>query len=362
MRKMHDYLPGKKGRTEYITGAPRTILKRINPFLEGTLDWRNPAPKVNPPKEDVRYALLQLKGKATVLITPVINRSDDNPKPEVGWQISVISDRNNLHGAKFTPLHKTRTLEYGYMDGKDVQRSIIKSDTVIDDTVRVVDGCVIGSGSEVTSSKLMRAEVGNGSLIKDSSLKSLDTYGRRIVAVGADVFDCEFTGGATLVSETPYYARDYQCIRIADVVVQGGHLKVHNPTGDLLWIRPESWLDGSFSRPIYRAGIFTGDDYAFLLPKNTPDSTLVATRLLAERNVWSSSTLCIDDKGHSGNLNACRCLMWYPLYLKDDPFAIEYIRRAQGKPADAQNPLASITLRMLEEQMVMAVTGTETRD
>ena len=71
MRKRHDYLPGRKGRTEYITGAPRTILKRINPFLGGTLGWRNPAPKVNPPKEDVRYALLQLKGKATVLIAPV---------------------------------------------------------------------------------------------------------------------------------------------------------------------------------------------------------------------------------------------------------------------------------------------------
>lgn len=114
MRKRHDYLPGRKGRTEYITGAPHTILKRINPFLEGTLGWRNPAPKVNPPKEDVRYALLQLKGKATVLIAPVINHTDENPKPEVGWQISVISDRNNLHGVKFTPLHKTRTLEYGY--------------------------------------------------------------------------------------------------------------------------------------------------------------------------------------------------------------------------------------------------------
>lgn len=245
---MHDYLPGKKGRTEYITGTPRTILKRINPFLEGSLDWRNPAPKVNPPKEDVRYALLQLKGKATVLIAPVINHTDENPKPEVGWQISVISDRNNLHGVKFTPLHKTRTLEYGYMDGKDVRRSIINSDTVIDDTARVVDGCVIGSDSEVTSSKLMRVEVGNRSVIKDSSLKSLDTYGRRIISVGADVFDSEFTGGATLVSETPYYARDYQSIRIVDTVVQGGHLKVHNPTDGLLWIRPESWLDGSFSR------------------------------------------------------------------------------------------------------------------
>ena len=149
---------------------------------------------------------------------------------------------------------------------------------------------------------------------------------------------------------------------MADVVVQGGHLKVHNPTDSLLWIHPDSWHSGSFSRPIYRAGIFTGDASSFLLPKNTAESTLVATRLLAERNVWSSSTLCIDDKGHSGNLNTCRCLMWYPLYLKDDPFAIEYVRRAQGKPTDAQNPLASITLRMLEEQMVMTVTGTETRD
>lgn len=355
MRKMHDYLPGKKGRTEYITGAPRTILKHLKPFLEGSLDWRNPAPKVNPPREDVRYALLQLKGKATVLITPVIHRPDDDPKPEVGWQISVISDRNNLHGAKFTPLHQTRTLEYGYMGGKEVTRSIIKGDTVID-TNRVVDGCVIGSGSEVTSSKLMCVEVGNGSVIKDSSLKSLDTYGRRIVSVGADVFDSEFTGGATLVSETPYYARDYQSIRIADVVVQEGHLKVHNPTDSLLWIHPDSWINGSFSRPIYRAGIFT-DGYAFLLPKNTPEATLVATRLLVERNVWSSSTLCIDDKEHAGNLNTCRCLMWYPLYLKDDPFAIEYIRRAQGKPADAQNPLASITLRMLEEQMATSATN-----
>lgn len=361
MRKMHDHLPGRKGRTEYITGAPRTILKRINPFLEGSLGWRHPVPKVNPPKEDVRYVLLQLKGKATVLIAPVINHTDENPKPEVGWQISVISDRDNLHGVKFTPLHKTRTLEYGYMDGKDVRRSIINSDTVLEAN-SIIDGCVIGSGSEVTSSKLMRVEVGNGSVIKDSSLKSLDTYGRRIVSVGADVFDSEFTGGATLVSETPYYARDYQSIRIVDTVVQGGHLKVHNPTDGLLWIRPESWLDGSFSRPIYRAGIFTGEDYTFLLPKNTAESTLVATRLLAERNVWSSSTLCIDDKGHTGNLNACRCLMWYPLYLKDDPFAIEYIRRAQGKPADAQNPLTSITVRMLEEQMVMAVTSAETRD
>lgn len=361
MRKMHDHLPGRKGRTEYITGAPRTILKRINPFLEGSLVWRSPAPKVNPPKEDVRYALLQLKGKATVLIAPVISHTDDNPKPEVGWQISVISDRDNLHGVKFTPLHKTRTLEYGYMDGKDVRRSIIKSDTVIEAN-SLIDGCVIGSGSEVTSSKLMRVEVGNGSIIKDSSLKSLDTYGRRIVAVGADVFDSEFTGGATLVSETPYYARDYQSIRVADVVVQGGHLKVHNPTDSLLWIHPDSWHDGSFSRPIYRAGIFTGENYSFLLPKNTPDSTLVATRLLVEKNVWSSSTLCIDDKEHSGNLSACHCLMWYPLYLKDDPFAIEYVRRALGKPADAQNPLASITVRMLEEQMVMTVTSAETSD
>ena len=246
------------------------------------------------------------------------------------------------------------------MDGKDVRRSIINSDTVLEAN-SIIDGCVIGTGSEVTSSKLMRVEVGNGSAIKASSLKSLDTYGRRIVSVGADVFDSEFTGGATLVSETPYYARDYQSIRIADVVVQGGHLKVHNPTDDLLWIHPDSWHSGSFSRPIYRAGIFTGD-YAFLLPKNTAESTLVATRLLAERNVWSSSTLCIDDKGHSGNLNTCRCLMWYPLYLNNDPFAIEYVRRAQGKPGDAQNPLASITLRMLEEQMVMAVTASETRE
>lgn len=360
MRKMHDYLPGKKGRTEYITGAPRTILKHLKPFLEGSL-WQYLAPKVNPPKEDVRYTLLQLKGKATVLIAPVINRTDDNPKPEVGWQISVISDRNNLHGVKFTPLHKTRTLEYGYMDGKDIRRSIINSDTVLEGN-SIIDGCVIGAGSKVTTSKLMRVEVGNGSIIKDSSLNSLDTYGSRTISVGADVFDSEFTGGATLVSETPYYARDYQSIRIADVVVQGGHLKVHNPTDTLVWIHPDSWHGGSFSRPIYRAGIFTGEDYTFLLPKNTAESTLVATRLLAERNAWSSSTLCIDDKGHSGNLSACRCLMWYPLYLKDDPFAIEYVRRALGKPADAQNPLASITVRMLEEQMVMTVTSAETRD
>lgn len=75
-----------------------------------------------------------------------------------------------------------------------------------------------------------------------------------------------------------------------------------------------------------------------------------------------SVRLCFNPAEHKKKVEHCHCLMWYPLYLKDDPFAIEYVRRAQGKPGDAQNPLASITLRMIEEQMVMTVTSAETRD
>ena len=164
MRKRSPIIDGTPLCTEYITGAPRTIFKHIKPILEGSQKWGK-KPLVSPEASEVRSALLRLKGEATVIITPHVNRPEWlRGKTEVGWKISVIPDRSNLLGATFTPLHKTKTLEYGYMRGMMVDASLIEAGTIISNTDKV-NNAKIGANSNITDSSTWGLYVGAGSII-----------------------------------------------------------------------------------------------------------------------------------------------------------------------------------------------------
>lgn len=356
MRKRNPLINGTPLRTEYITGAPRTIFKHIKPILEGSQKWGK-KPLVSPEAGEVRSALLKLKGGATVIITPYVNRPEWlRGKAEVGWKISVIPVRSNLQGTIFTPLRKTRTLEYGYMSGMSVDASLIDAGTTISNTDQV-NNAKIGANCNISDSTVWGLNVGAGSVITGSSITDLDACGKRTVSRNSRVFDCEFWGGVSLLADEPTTGKvPLHNIVTWHLVTKGGHLKIHNPTQEPLYVETDDQVLRKHGgrHALYDAEVYTGKQNESRAKENYW-ATLSVTQYILNFSTasWDVSTVCIDDKAHKEHLNACRCLMWYPLYLDDNPFALEYVRRAQGKRGNIQNPLSAVPVSMLEEQMAV---------
>jgi len=356
MRKRNPIINGTPLRTEYITGAPRTIFKHIKPILEGSQKWGK-KPLVSPEAGEVRSALLKLKGGATVIITPYVNRPEWlRGKAEVGWKISVIPVRSNLQGTIFTPLRKTRTLEYGYMSGMSVDASLIDAGTTISNTDQV-NNAKIGANCNITDSTVWGLNVGAGSVITGSSITDLDACGKRTVSRNSRVFDCEFWGGVSLLADEPTTGKvPLHNIVTWHLVTKGGHLKIHNPTQEPLYVETDDQALRKHGgrHALYDAEVYTGKQNESRAKENYW-ATLSVTQYILNFSTasWDVSTVCIEDKAHKEHLNACRCLMWYPLYLDDNPFALEYVRRAQGKRGNIQNPLSAVPVSMLEEQMAV---------
>lgn len=355
MRKRNPIINGTPLRTEYITGAPRTIFKHIKPILEGTQKWGK-KPLVSPEAGEIRSALLKLKGEATVIITPYVNRPGWlRGKVEVGWKISVIPDRSNLQGATFTPLRKTRTLEYGYMNGMSVDASLIEAGTTIGNTDYVING-KIGANSNIADSTVWGLNVGAGSIITGSSITDLDVCGKHTISRNSRVFDCEFWDGVSLLADKSAGNVPLHNIVTWHLATKGGHLKICNPTQEPLYIETDDQVlrKHGVRHALYDAEVYTGKQNESRTKENYW-ATLSVTQYILNFSTasWDVSTVCIDDKAHKEHLNACRCLMWYPLYLDGNPLALEYIRRAQGMRGNIQNPLSAVPLVMLEEQMAV---------
>lgn len=352
MSNRHPIIQGETMRTEYITGAPRTVRKRILPILTGSLGYGR-APYVSPNADVVQRELRLLSGKVTVLITPRMYRPYQGGGTRVGWEISIIPDRKNLQGATFTPVHKTRTLEYGYVNDTKVRSVLVGHGTVVSGDSELCDS-EIGWNSKISNSTVRDTFVNNDSEISASTVRHVqaNAYGS-FTSINTTVDNCKLYGGATLISDKPAGKYGFHNLDVRDIELTGGHLKIHNPTENRLLVNPEinyRWLQNTE----YDARVFKGGS-GFYLSKDSDKAVKTVTKNLLTWRVpaWESSTLCLDDKEHGKHLSRCRCLMWYPLYIDGDPLALEYIRRAQGVRGNIQNPLSAVPLVMLEEQMAV---------
>ena len=361
MSNRHPIIQGETMRTEYITGAPRTVRKRILPILTGSLGYGR-APYVSPNADVVQRELRLLSGKVTVLITPRMYRPYQGGGTRVGWEISIIPDRKNLQGATFTPVHKTRTLEYGYVNDTKVRSVLVGHGTVVSGDSELCDS-EIGWNSKISNSTVRDTFVNNDSEISASTVRHVqaNAYGS-FTSINTTVDNCKLYGGATLISDKPAGKYGFHNLDVRDIELTGGHLKIHNPTENRLLVHPEinyRWLQNTE----YDARVFKGGS-GFYLSKDSDKAVKTVTKNLLTWRVpaWESSTLCLDDKEHGKHLSRCRCLMWYPLYLDGNLFALEYIRRAQGGKNDAQNPLSAVALGTLEEQMVATVLSERTEE
>lgn len=91
----------------------------------------------------------------------------------------------------------------------------------------------------------------------------------------------------------------------------------------------------------------------------------ITCSIVKDSRFWSQR-LCLDTHLHKQYTENCHCLVWLPRILTFDPRAISYLIRVSGQMgnpdvksplahAGADNPLASVTLRALEESLALEI-------
>ena len=91
----------------------------------------------------------------------------------------------------------------------------------------------------------------------------------------------------------------------------------------------------------------------------------ITCSIVKDSRFWSQR-LCLDTHLHKQYTENCHCLVWLPRILTFDPRAISYLIRVSGQMgnpdaksplahAGADNPLANVTLRALEESLASEI-------
>lgn len=91
----------------------------------------------------------------------------------------------------------------------------------------------------------------------------------------------------------------------------------------------------------------------------------ITCSIVKDSRFWNQR-LCLDTDLHKQYTETCHCLVWLPRILTFDPRAISYLIRVSGQMgnpdvkiplahAGADNPLANVTLRVLEEALASEI-------
>lgn len=118
--------------------------------------------------------------------------------------------------------------------------------------------------------------------------------------------------------------------------------------------------------PTYESFINDGwTGYADTQWENISRFNRITCSIVKDDRFWSQR-LCLDTHLHKQYTENCHCLVWLPRILTFDPRAISYLIRVSGQMgnpeaksplahAGADNPLASVTLRALEESLASEI-------
>lgn len=118
--------------------------------------------------------------------------------------------------------------------------------------------------------------------------------------------------------------------------------------------------------PTYESFINDGwAGYADTQWENISRFNRITCSIVNDDRFWSQR-LCLDTHLHKPYTETCHCLVWLPHILTFDPRAISYLIRVSGRMgspdvkiplahAGADNPLAHVTLRALEESLASEI-------
>lgn len=124
--------------------------------------------------------------------------------------------------------------------------------------------------------------------------------------------------------------------------------------------------DGDPDAPTYES--FINDGWAGFSDtkwENISRFNRITCSIVKDGRFWSQR-LCLDTHLHKQYTETCHCFVWLPRILTFDPRAISYLIRVSGQMgnpdvksplahAGADNPLANVTLRALEESLASEI-------